>query len=111
MKEILEIRDGCNTPSQLLRSLAFARFLKIYKTEFIADLQQRTGKQQQEAQPKINFINNVDIRDLIHILESNASERAISLERARELVKFMDGAFHHYRGAGYSRLVRLQNEV
>ena len=111
MKEILEIRDGCNTPGQLLRSLAFARFLKIYKTEFIADLQQRTGKQQQEAQPKINFINRVDTRDLIHILESNESDPAVSLERARELVKFMDGAFHHYRGAGYSRLIRLQNDV
>jgi len=29
MEGILEIRDGCNTPEQLLRSLAFARYLKI----------------------------------------------------------------------------------
>jgi len=29
MEGILEIRGGCNTPEQLLRSLAFARYLKI----------------------------------------------------------------------------------
>ena len=111
MEKILEIRDGCSTPAQLLRSLAFARFLKIYKTQFIEDLQQRSDVQKHEAKQKIDYIESVKVRDLINILESRGFDSAKEKERARELVKFMDGAFHHYRGAGYSRLVRLQNDV
>ena len=111
MEKILEIRDGCSTPGQLLRSLAFARFLKIYKTQFIEDLQQRADVQKHEAKQKIDYIHSVQIRDLINILESRGFDSAKEKEQARELVKFMDGAFHHYRGSGYTRLVRLQNDV
>ncbi len=111
MEKILEIRDGCSTPAQLLRSLAFARYLKIYKNQFIEDLQNRSDLQKHEAKQKIDYIESVKVRDLINILESRGFDSAKEKERARELVKFMDGAFHHYRGAGYSRLVRLQNDV
>lgn len=111
MEQILEIRDGCNTPNQLLRSLAFARFLMIYKTSFIADLENRSEKQKQEAEHKIDFIKRVRTRDIIHILESDGFENDNEKEKARELIRFMDGAFHHYRRSGYSRLVRLQNDV
>lgn len=111
MEQILEIRDGCNTPGQLLRSLAFARFLKIYKQEFIKDLESRPDRRRQEADHKIDFINKVSTRDLIKILETTEFEAADKQEKARELIRFMDGAFHHYRGSGYSRLVRLQNDV
>jgi len=111
MEEILEIRDGCNTPAQLLRSLAFSRFLKIYKETFIHDLENRAQNQRSEAAHKIEFIKHVRTRDLIKILETPDFEKELSRERARELIRFIDGAFHHYRGRGYSRLVRLQNEV
>ena len=111
MEQILEIRDGCNTPGQLLRSLTFARFLKIYKSTFISDLQNRPGSQKQESEQKIDFINHVRTRDLIKILESDGFASKAEEEHARELVRFMNGAFHHYRGAAYSRLVRLQNDV
>ncbi len=111
MEQILEIRDGCNTPGQLLRSLAFSRFLKIYKQEFITDLENRSDKRRQEADHKIDFINQVSTRDLIRILETSDFEADDRQEKARELIRFMDGAFHHYRGSGYSRLVRLQNAV
>ncbi len=111
MEKILEIRDGCSTPGQLLRSLAFARFLKIYKSQFIEDLQHRADVQKHEAKQKIDYIESVKVRDLINILESHGFDSAKEKEHARELVKFMDGAFHHYRGSGYSRLVRLQNDV
>ncbi len=111
MEQILEIRDGCNTPGQLLRSLAFARFLKIYKATFISDLENRSDNQKQESEQKIDFINHVRVRDLIKILESDGFASKAQEEHARELVRFMNGAFHHYRGAGYSRLVRLQNDV
>ena len=111
MDLILEIRDGCTTPAQLLRSLAFARYLKIYKEAFIADLGKRAEKQQQEAQHKIEFIQLVRARDLIRIAETDKFANAEEEEHARVLVRFMDGAFHHYRGSAYTRLVRLQNEV
>ncbi len=111
MEQILEIRDGCNTSGQLLRSLAFARFLKIYKQEFIADLESRSERRRQEADHKISFIKKVSTRDLIKILETDEFEASNKQDKARELIRFMDGAFHHYRGSGYTRLVRLQNDV
>jgi hypothetical protein len=111
MEQILEIRDGCNTPGQLLRSLAFARFLKIYKKTFIADLENRSESQKQESEQKIDFINHVRTRDLIKILESDSFRSAAQEAHARELIRFINGAFHHYRSIGYSRLVRLQNDV
>ncbi|MDQ1362435.1 MAG: hypothetical protein QG652_295 [Pseudomonadota bacterium] len=111
MELILEIRDGCTTPAQLLRSLAFARYLKIYKEAFIADLNNRSEKQQPEARHKIEFIKQVRARDLIYIAETETFANSDEEETARELVRFMDGAFHHYRGAAYTRVVRLQNEV
>ena len=111
MEQILEIRDGCTTPGQLLRSMAFSRFLKIYKKEFINDLENRSDKRRHEATHKIDFIKEVSTRDLIKILETNEFEAPTKQEKARELIRFMDGAFHHYRGRGYSRLVRLQNDV
>jgi len=111
MKQILEIRDGCNTPGQLLRSLAFARYLKIYKQEFIADLETRSERRRDEAHHKIDFIKKVSTRDLIKILETDDFANSSNKEKCRELIRFMDGAFHHYRGSAYSRLVRLQNDV
>jgi len=35
VESILEIKDGCLTSEQLLKSYAFARYLKIYKKEFL----------------------------------------------------------------------------
>ncbi len=111
MEQILEIRDGCNTPGQLLRSLAFARFLKIYKQEFIKDLESRSERRRGEADNKIEFIKTIRTRDIIKILETNEFDASNLQEKGRELMRFMDGAFHHYRGSGYTRLVRLQNDV
>jgi len=111
MEEILEIRDGCSTPAQLLKSLAFSRYLDIYKKAFIEDLMQREGPQRAEAQQKVAFIRSVTAREFVAILEGEDGFTAAELERARALVRFLDGGFHHYRGSGYSRLVRLQNDV
>ena len=41
VESILEIKDGCLTSEQLLKSYAFARYLKIYKKEFLEDLEKR----------------------------------------------------------------------
>ena len=111
MEEILEIRDGCTTPDQLLKSLAFSRYLKMYKKAFIDDLKSRNGKQRQEAIQKINFIDPISARDFLQILKTEEFQSDAELEQARTLVRFLDGCFHHFRGTGYSRLVRLQNDV
>lgn len=111
MEEILEIRDGCSTPAQLLKSLAFARYLKIYKHAFIQHLEARPDSRQHEAQPRINFIKSIDTREIVAILDDTVQVSRAQLERNREVVRFLDGAFHHYRGRAYTRLVRLQNDV
>ena len=111
MEEILEIRDGCTNPDQLLKSLAFSRYLKIYKNAFMDDLKSRNGNQRQEAKQKINFIDPIGARDFLRILKTEEFQSDTELEQARALVRFLDGCFHHFRGTGYSRLVRLQNDV
>ena len=109
-QNVLEIREGCTTPEQLLKSIVFARFLKKYKYDFIADLSARTGNQL-EAERKIQFIKEIGARDFLKILESdNALDEKVA-ERNIAIVKFFDGGFHHFRSVTYSRLVRLHNEV
>jgi hypothetical protein len=111
MEEILEIRDGCSTAEQLFKSLAFSRYLKIYKNEFITELTNKNPRHQTEAQQKIVFIKSVCARDFVNLLVQNKFETHFELERARALVKFFDGGFHHFRSKAYSRLVRLQNDI
>jgi len=112
MEQILEIRDGCSTSVQLLKSHAFAKYLDIYKSSFIRELQGRDERQKAEAKQKIEYIEQVEARDIVALLEGGSpSASHEQLERARALVRFLDGAFHHFRSSAYSRLVRLQNDV
>jgi hypothetical protein len=111
MEQILEIRDGCNTPEQLLKSRAFSRYIRIYKKEFMDELGSRSGVSQQEAHHRSDFIKDLSARDFIAVLNREGNPSAETLERDRSAVRFLDGAFHNFRGTGYSRLVRLQNEV
>lgn len=111
MEEILEIRDGCNTAEQLFKSLAFSKYLKIYKNEFISELDHKSSRHQPEAKQKIAFINTVCARDFVNLISQTSFKTHFELERAKSLVKFFDGGFHHFRSKGYSRLVRLQNDI
>ena len=110
MEKILEIRDGCDTPEQLFKSLAFSKYLKIYKDEFIQEMKNKSPRRKTEAQHKIDFINSVCARDYVNLLQQDYFS-GTELERATALVKFFDGGFHHFRSKGYSRLVRLQNDI
>ena len=57
MTEILEIRDDCKTPSELIESKTFTKYLEIYKKKFINDLNTKKGSDQnEEAIHKIEFI-------------------------------------------------------
>jgi hypothetical protein len=111
MEQILEIRDGCSTSEQLLKSRAFARYIRIYKKEFMEELNSRSGVTQQEAHQRSDFIKGLSGRDFIAVLNRKENADAETVERDRSVVRFLDGAFHHFRGTGYTRLVRLQNDV
>ncbi len=111
MEQILEIRDGCSTPEQLLKSRAFSRYLNIYKKEFVEELGSREGWQRPEAQHRAAQFKDLSAREVLAILEGAQPTSEEGLERARAVVRFLDGAFHHSRASGYKRLVRLQNDV
>ena len=112
MEEILEIRDGCPTPSQLLKSKAFAKFLNIYKKQFIKELKDRENTDlKDDVLHKIDYIENISPSTFISIIEGVTPFSGDELRDNRDSVKFIDGAFHHYRTKSYTRLVRLHNEV
>ena len=109
MESILEIKDGCVTSEQLLRSYAFARYLKIYKKEFLEDLEKKGEKHSEEAKQKNELIANLTLKDILQIFERDATGK--ELERDRAIVRFLDGCYHHYRNKSFSRLVRMHNEI
>ena len=109
MESILEIRDSCVTSEQLLRSYAFARYLKIYKKEYLEELEKKGEKHSQEAKQKEELIANLTLKDILQIFEREATGK--ELERDRSIVRFLDGCYHHYRNKSFSRLVRLNNEI
>lgn len=112
MEEILEIRDGCSTPIQLLKSNAFAQYLDIYKKQFIKELKNRENTDlKEDVLHKIEYIKNIDSNTYIGILEGATPFSGDQLRTYRDNVKFLDGAFHHYRAKSYTRLVRLHNEI
>ena len=112
MEEVLEIRDGCTTPTQLLKSKAFAQYLEIYKKQFIKDLEKRDDSSlSEEVSHKLEYIKSIEPKIYISILEGSTPFSGDDLRDFRDAVQFLDGAFHHYRTKSYSRLVRLHNEL
>ena len=112
MEEILEIRDGCKTPTQLLKSKAFSIYLEIYKKQFIKELENREDSTiKEEVLHKIDYIKSIEAGLYVSILEGSTPFSGDELRDFRDAVQFLDGAFHHYRTKSYTRLVRLHNEV
>jgi hypothetical protein len=109
LESILEIKDSCVTSEQLLKSYAFARYLKIYKKEFLEDLEKKGEKHSQEAKQKMELIAKLSLKDILQIFERDATGH--ELERDRAIVRFLDGCYHHYRNKSFSRLVRMHNEI
>ena len=72
MEEILEIRDGCTTPVQLLKSKAFAKFLNIYKKQFIKELKDRENTDlKDDVLHKIEYIESIKSSIYSSILVGN----------------------------------------
>ena len=96
MEEILEIRDGCTTPVQLLKSKAFAKYLNIYKKQFIKELKNRENTDlKDDVLHKIEYIDNISPGTFISIIEGVTPFSGDELRDNRDYVKFIDGAFHH----------------
>ncbi len=112
MEEILEIRDGCKTPLQLLKSKAFSRYLSIYKKQFIKELKSREdSEQKEEVVHKIEFIEDIDRLAFIEIFESDESLSSSDLAKHKEVIRFLEGLFHHYRKKSYTRLIKLHDNI
>ena len=70
MEEILEIRDGCKTPLELLESKAFSQYLGIYKKQFIKDLESRQDSdQKEEVTHKIDFVKKINSEIYVNLLK------------------------------------------
>ena len=67
---MLEIREICKTPKQLLKSESFARYLELYKKEFVSELMKREDKDlKEELQHRITFIKGIRPEDYIDIIK------------------------------------------
>ena len=111
MEEILEIRDGCKTPLELLKSNAFSKYLNIYRKQFIKELQVLAEtNQKSEAIHKISFLNEIKPEIFLSILKEDKPEGS-KLVKQREVVKFIEDLFHHYRKKSYTRLIKLHDNI
>ena len=103
---MLEIREICKTPKQLLKSESFARYLELYKKEFVSELMKREDKDlKEELQHRITFIKGIRPEDYIDIIKGATPFSGDQLRDYRASVQFLDGAFHHYRTKTYARLI------
>ena len=68
MSKILEIRDGCQTPLELLKSQTFKKYLDIYKQKFLSEL-----KLENRAIKKMkSFIRKILLKKFIQIFLLNS---------------------------------------
>ena len=111
MSEILEIRDGCQTPLELLTSQTFNKYLDIYKRKFLSELKSRQqSEQKDEILHKKDFVEQVYPDIFIEIFKSeNISDAKLSIYK--EYIRFLEGLFHHFRKKSYTRLIKLHNEI
>ena len=71
MSDILEIRDACDNSLELLQSKAFKQYLRIYKKQYINDLESRKNtEQKEEVIHKKEFVDKIEPEDFIEILNS-----------------------------------------
>ena len=71
MSDILEIRDACSSSLDLLQSTAFSQYLRIYKKQYIIDLESRkNSEQKEEVIHKKEFVDKIEPENFIEILES-----------------------------------------
>ncbi len=111
MSDILEIRDACDNSLELLQSKAFKQYLRIYKKQYINDLESRKNtEQKEEVIHKKEFVDKIEPEDFIEILNSKDIDESKKTS-FKEYIGFIEGLFHHYRGKSYTRLIKLHNDI
>ena len=70
MSDILEIRDACSSSLDLLQSTAFSQYLRIYKKQYIIDLESRKNSEQKEEVIHKGIRGQIEPENFIEILES-----------------------------------------
>ncbi len=112
MEEILEIRDGCKTPLELLESKAFSQYLGIYKKQFIKDLESRQDSdQKEEVTHKIDFVKKINSEIYVNLLKLDDKLSESNISEHKESIRFLEGLFHHYRKKSYTRLIKLHDDI
>ncbi len=112
MEEILEIRDGCKTPLELLESKAFSQYLGIYKKQFIKELKSRQDSdQKEEVTHKIDFVKKINPEIYVNLLKLDNKLSESNLSEHKESIRFLEGLFHHYRKKSYTRLIKLHDDI
>lgn len=111
MSDILEIRDACSSSLDLLQSTAFSQYLRIYKKQYIIDLESRkNSEQKEEVIHKKEFVDKIEPENFIEILESKDID--VSKKTSfKEYIGFIEGLFHHYRAKSYTRLIKLHDDI
>ena len=111
MSEILEIRDGCQTPLELLTSQTFNKYLDIYKQKFLSELKSESSPNKQD---EILHKKKILLNKSIQIYLSKFLNLKIFLMQNYQFTKsirFLEGLFHHFRKKSYTRLIKLHNEI
>ena len=112
MTEILEIRDGCKTPLELLESKAFSKFLMLYKKQFTTELKSREkSEQKEEVLHKKDFVEEILPDVFVEILLCDEEIEDKKLIKYKEYVRFIEGLFHYFRKKSYKRLIKLHNDI
>ena len=112
MSEILEIRDTCQSSLELLRSKTFDKYLRIYKKQFLLELDSRKdGDQKEEVLHKKEFVDKVAPEIFIEILSSDKKVSTSKISLYKEFILFIEGLFHHFRKKSYTRLIKLHDDI
>ena len=112
MTEILEIREGCKTPLDLLQSASFKRYLDLYKKQFIKELKSReNSEQKEEVVHKKEFVESIYPETFISLFTNKKSTSNENVSRIKEYVRFLEGLFHHFRKKSYTRLIKLHDNI
>ena len=110
MNNILEIKSVCNTPEELLRSEDFSRFLKIFKSAHIKEINSEDNASESDKSIILDLCEKIEVDDVFNALTS-VSQNDLDLERLKNVVRLMAKAYSFYLNKGFCRFTKEQDDV
>ena len=110
MNNILEIKSVCNTPEELLRSEDFSRFLKIFKSAHIKEINSEDNALESDKNIILDLCEKIEVDDVLNALTS-VSQNDLDLERLKNVVRLMAKAYSFYLNKGFCRFTKEQDDV